>query len=559
MKVSIDWLKELVDLQVPIEEVTRLLPLLTIGLKEVTPEYFELDMKGYNRADLLSLRGVAYEISAITDSPLSFQENSGYTWKNKNISEVEAQVENSKLAPVYCLAKIEGLKVEKSNPQWIKKLNESGMRSVNNIADITNLVMLEYGQPLHSFDADIVEDGTIIVRTAKSGEEIVTLDNKKRKLETSDLLITDPEKALGLAGVMGGKNSEVADSTTAIILEAAIFDPVNLRQTASRLNLQSEASRRFQHGLTKKRLLAALDAAIRMYQDLGGKLTAITLIGNLEDPTEEITLNKEKLNSLVGIEFKTEEVAAYLKSLRFDLKPKKQGWIVVPPYFRLDVNIEADVIEEVARMYGYEKIPSKPLQGEFPEPIDQKLFNFIYNLKTTLVSLGLTEVQTYSFYSTKVLDNLNKSKEKLIRVVNPISSETEYLRDELWPNLLEKTAENLKFFDNVEIFEVGKTYRPKARELPEEEYKLAITVSDNTKEPIEKLYSLFKETMEKLGINIKLKKETQNTQEKQLFHPTRFAKLLKNKGEIGFIAEVHPRIVNKFGTEKRITVLEISL
>lgn len=258
MRVSMSWLKELVDLKIPLKEMIRLLPLRTVGLKEASQDSFELDMKGYNRADLLSMRGVAYEIAAITNSEVSFKENLDYIWEKLQLPAVETEVKDANLAPVYCLAKIEGLKVDKSSPDWIKKLNDSGMRTVNNIADVTNLIMLEYGQPLHAFNSNTVKDGKIIVRKASQEERIVTLDNKTRNLEAADLLITDPEKALGIAGVMGGKNSEVSDSTTTILLEAAIFDPVNLRNTATRLGLQSEAGKRFQHGLTKKKTTSSL-------------------------------------------------------------------------------------------------------------------------------------------------------------------------------------------------------------------------------------------------------------------------------------------------------------
>lgn len=564
MKVSISWLKDIVDLKVPIDEVIRLLPLRTIGLQEVTPDYFELDMKGYNRADLLSLRGVAYEVAAITDSSVKFDETpeDEYIWVGKNLPEIDVEIEDPNLCPVYCLAKIEGLEATPSSGDWIKALANCGMRSVNTVVDVTNLIMLGFGQPLHAFDADTVKNEKIIVRTAKPAEKLITLDNKTRTLETSDLVIADPEKALGLAGVMGGKNSEISDKVPlTILLEAAIFDPTTLRKTATKLGLQSEASKRFQHGLTKKRLLQALDEAIRM---LGGELTAITLKGYLKDPVKKITLRQEKLNSLVGIDFKPEEVENYLKKLGFILATKDQvfcGWEVEVPYFRLDVGIEEDVIEEVARMYGYEKIPAKPLPGQLPAPIDQKLFDLIYNLKKTLVNLGLTELQTYSFYSARVINNLNIDKDNLVKIANPISSETEYMRSELWPNLLEKTADNLKQgFEEIAVFEIGKVYQPQKGELPKEEYKLSIALSDDSKNTTQKLYSIIQNLTSHIGGGKLVFQQTEmNENEKQLFHPVRFGKLVIDEKEIGFLAEIHPRITNKFGVGKRVAVLEINI
>src|SRR5579884_3774388 len=197
MKVSISWLKELVDINKPIDEVVKLINLKTIGTKEVTEDFIELDMKGHHRADLLSMRGVALEVGAITDSPLKFEDN--VPTLPADLPQVDIQIDDTNLFPFYSLVKIENLQVGPSPQEWAKKLEACGMRSVNNVADVTNLVMLEFGQPLHSFDAYQVKEEKIVVRTAHQGEEIETLDGKLRTLENSDLLITDPEKALGIA------------------------------------------------------------------------------------------------------------------------------------------------------------------------------------------------------------------------------------------------------------------------------------------------------------------------------------------------------------------------
>jgi phenylalanyl-tRNA synthetase beta chain len=475
MKVAKKWLKELVKLPASFEELERLMPLRTIAITESTPEYFELDMKGYNRADLLSLRGVALEVAAITNSHVTFKDigNTEYEWVEKGVPKLEVKVEDLDLIPVYCLAKVEGLKVDKSSEDWIKKLADSGMRSVNNIADVTNLVMLEYGQPLHSFDAETIDQKKIIVRTAKKDETLVTLDEKKRALISSDIVITDPTKVVGLAGVMGGKNSEVSDGTHSILLEAAIFDPVTIRKTATRLNLNSEASKRFQHGLTKKRLLEALNAAILMYQQLGGTLTGLTLVGDFEDQKVIIPLSLEQTNNLIGVEITEQFVEDSLKKLNFTLADKinqdsQISWVVCPPFYRLDVSIAEDVIEEVARMYGYEKIEAKPLVGELPAKVDQTFFTLINSTRQSLAQSGITEVQTYSFYSTEVLNNLEKEKSNLLKLTNPMSAETEYLRDALWPNLLEVSAFNLKYLEEVVAFELGKVYKREGSEVKEQ-------------------------------------------------------------------------------------------
>lgn len=572
MKVSIDWLKEFIDLpagkaglKIPLEEVTALIPLRTIGTKEITKDFIELDMKGYNRADLLSLRGVAYEIAAITgslDSPVKFTEpdETKYLWVEETFPKLEVTVADEQLTPVYCLAKIEGLRVGPSDQAWVKKLTDCGLRSINNIADITNLVMLEYGQPLHAFNAESVRNEKVIVRCAKKGEIITTLDGKVRDLETSDLLITDPQNALGIAGVMGGKDSEVSDSTTTILLEAAIFDPSSIRKAATRLKLQSEASKRFYHGLTRKRLLQALNAAIKMYEQLGGRLTGITLTGNFKDQTKSVQLTQEKINSLIGVDIPSNQVENSLTklgcklNLRSHLLSGKAIWDVAIPYWRLDINIEEDLIEEIARMYGYEKIPAQELVGEIPPKIDQSLFALIYRLKTALVDLGLTEVQTYSFYSTDVLNNFEFAKDELVRVANPISSETEYLRSQLWPNLIKVVVENLKYgYKDLTVFELGKTYHPKENSIPEEKYCLGLTLINGTDNPIQELSQILNQLKTKIShiggvIN-----------EQKLFHPTRCANLAFNGQSVGKVVEIHPRILDKFGIAKRVAVAEIAI
>ena len=557
MKVSISWLKELVDLKVSNKELITLLPMRTIGLKETNESFLELDMKGYNRADLLSMRGVAREVAAITDSKVNFESVNKYIWEDRDLLEVKVRVENTELCPVYCVAKIEGLKVTKSSEDIVKKLTDSGIRSIDNITDITNLLMIEYGQTMHSFDASKVTDETMIVRLAKKGEQFMTLDGKERKLTEEDMLITDPIGILSLSGIMGGKNSEITAETDTILLEVAIFDPVSIRKTSQRFNLYSEASKRIQHGLTKTNLLQALDAAIKKYGEMGGKLTAITLTGDLEDKPKTVSLRHEKVNSLIGVELSTSEVEQTLRKLGFSLgvlsgSPPK--WEVTVPYFRLDINIEEDLIEEVARIYGYEKIPSNELKGELPEKIDQSLPNFIYDLKKTLADAGLTEVQTYSFVSTKVLHALGANEENLkkaVKVANPISSETEYLRTFIWPNLIEVIEKNIKQgYRDIAVFEIGKIYQPG----PKESYRLAIALMNGTDNPVEELISLASHLK---GVN--LKKSGLMKELEVLFHPTKYAIAEVNGKVVGSLAEVHPRFLNHFGIEKRVAILEISI
>jgi phenylalanyl-tRNA synthetase beta chain len=569
MKVNINWLKELLDLNISIEDLVELLPLRSVSIKEVTEKFIELDMKGYNRTDLLSMRGVAREVSAISGSKLTFKslQEGDFAWNQEKLPITKVSVENKNLCPYYTITKIRGVKAGKSPADWVKKLSDAGVRSVDTLTDITNIIMLEYGQPLHAFDASSVKNEEIIVRTAYKGEKLITLDGKIRDLDPQDLLIADSQKVLGLAGVMGGKVSEVNENTSTILLEAAIFDPATIRKTSTRLGLFSEASKRFQHGLTKEELLQALDAAVKMYAQLGGKITAIAMTGDFEDKIIELSLTKDKLDSLVGINIDPNEVENYLTRLGFTFKRTGAnldhlegglGWHVIPSYYRLDVNLAEDVIEEVARMYGYEKIPAKKVGESKSIQKEDPIFQKITSIRDALVNLGLTEIQTYSFYTTEVLNALGSndtSKRALVKLANPISQETEYLRINLWPNLVEVSGKNLKNgLKDIAIFEIGKVFQNGDNGEPTENYHLAIALMNGTDNPLAELHQIIKD----LRV-IDYVKLTHTGHVQNLFHPRRSMMVDENDMQIGELAEVHLRVLNKLGIEKRVAILEIEL
>lgn len=538
MKISLSWLKELVNFNLTPKQLAEKLSLISIGIKQTTKDFLELDLT-YNRGDLLSMRGVAREVGAITSSKVNFKDE---VFPKFNLPETPMQLEDEKLCPVYCIATIENLKVEQSPKVWVKRLSDCGMRTVNKIADVTNLIMMEYGQPMHAFDAAKVAQQTLIVRSAQKGEKLITLDGKVRNLDQADLLIADPAKTLALAGVMGGKDSEVSDSTTTILLEAAIFDPIVIRKTSKKHGLNSEASKRFQHGLTKANLLQALSAAIKMYEGLGGKLTAISLVGDLQDKPKTIQLTQQKTNSLLGIDIPSSQVESSLKSLGFNPRGSGSDWDVTVPYFRLDIGIEEDLIEEVARMYGYEKIEGVKLIDEKIPELDQTLPNSIYDLKTKLKAIGLTELHSYSFYSTAVLETLQlteEDKKRLIKIANPISSETEYLREALWPNLLEVVGKNIRQgFGDIAVFEIGKVYYQENGQ-PQETYRLSIALMNGSDNPLPELYQLA-QSLHPKGVQLPA----------HLFHPKR---------QTDGMGEVHLRLLNKLGIEKRVAVTEMAV
>jgi phenylalanyl-tRNA synthetase beta chain len=574
MKVSKQWLKQLVNYSVSDEELINLFNHKTIGTKEVTEDFIELDMKGYNRADLLSLRGVAYEVSALTESVVNFEEpvETSLYWVEKQLPAVSVEVADEKLSPLYCLVKIEGLKVENSSEEWKKKLTDSGIRSVNNMADVTNLVMLEYGQPLHAFDYDSVkrlaDSDLIVVRRAKTGEKLVTLDHKTRDLTQEDIVISGEKVAVGLAGVMGGENTEVTNQTTSILLEAAIFDPGMLRKTANRLALGSEASKRFYHGLKAKRLFQALDASIKMYEDLGGKVTGISIVGETLDQLKTVPLRLSKINQLIGETLSASDVEKYLKRLHFSLSEpistgEETSWVVTVPYFRLDVELEEDLIEEVARMYGYEKITSHSAANIEVARIDQSKFDFLRKLSEKVVALGLTEVSSYPYFSSKALDSLGwaeKDKSFLVKIANPISSETQYLRQSIWPNLVEVIDKNMRQgFKDMAIFEIGKSYYFDTQGNPKEGYRLAIALMNGSENPLAELNAIVAKINVEMNLGVNIKQAKPEEIAEYFVHPTRYTEVIKDGEQIGGMSEVHKRVTDFLGIDKRVAVFEVEL
>jgi phenylalanyl-tRNA synthetase beta chain len=556
MKVSIDWLNELVELNGSVEDLVELLPLRSIGTKEVTADFIELDMKGYNRADLLSMRGVAYEVAAITDSKLKFEEEE--VDLDEKSATIDVEIQHKKDCPIYLVAQIDGVKVGKSNPDTIKKLADSGIRAVNNVVDITNLIMLEYGQPLHAFDGRVCTNRNgnvqIGVRRAMSDESIQTLDEKDRVLMTEDIVIVSGQQVIGIAGVMGGKVSEVSDQTTTIVLEAAIFDPRLLRKTANRLSIHSEAAKRFYHGLTEKRLLQAFAKAIKELEKLGGKVVGIKKVGDY--PAEKIDINVEvsKINALVGLDLGDDFIIQSLRKLYFEVEKSGDMLTVRPPYFRLDCRIGVDIVEEVARMYGYEKIPAKELAGETPEKIDQTKFEFEQKLRASLVELGFNEVLTYSFVGSKIIEAMEWTNDSMVKVANPISSETEYLRRQIWPNLVSALISNLKFRKSAKIFEIGKTYSAIDGEIIERRV-VSLAWADDGDDPFAALSGVFEALGGMAGVKWTLQANDTNNN----LHPVRQVRVLDEDQIVGVGGEVNMRLIDTLGGNKRIAIIEVRI
>ncbi|MFQ6117993.1 MAG: phenylalanine--tRNA ligase subunit beta, partial [Candidatus Bipolaricaulia bacterium] len=441
----------------------------------------ELDLTP-NLARCFSIIGVAREVAALTGQKFKTPEVEWQPFGPSISGQVEVEIEDSDLCARYCAALVKGVKIEKS-PFWLRRrLTLAGMRPINNIVDITNYVMWEWGQPLHAFDYRKLHGRdhgppVIIVRRAKPGERIVTLDGVERELTEEMLLITDPAGPIAVAGVMGGLESEVTESTRDVLLESANFSNTNNRRTAQALKLPSEAAARFGRGIPAKLTIPALLRAAELIRELAGGEIAEGIVDVYPRPQEEVELefDPHEVERLLGMAIPAGEIEEVLERLEFECKPQNKKIQVKVPWHRLDISCPADLVEEVARVVGYDRIPTTLLADALPPPRRDRALELEGEVKDILVGCSLCEVITYSLTSLELAARLDPEVETegYLRVANPLSREREYLRKEILPELLRTAAENLKHRERVALFEVGRVYLPtEGAKRPEEPRRL---------------------------------------------------------------------------------------
>lgn len=421
----------------------------------------EIDNKSLtHRSDLFGHIGIARELSAIMNKKIKLPTFNKFSAK-KNKDSLSIIVEDKKLCPRYMAVVVDKVNIKES-PKWMQiRLRNCGVRPINNIVDITNYVLLEYGQPLHAFDFDKLsgDKKNIIIRSARNGEKITTLDGKERELFKKDLIIADTKKVIAIAGVMGGVETEVDNHTKKIIIESANFDSNSVRKTSQRLALRTEAVTRFEKGLSPYFAKEGINRVIQLLIKYAGAEISSKLYDTLSSTLreKEITLDINQLNKYIGVEIKIQKVISILKSLDFKVSGTKKIKVTVPVY-RMDINIPEDLIEEVARIYGYDNIKPIEISGML-EPVTS--LNEIYwgnKVTEILAGLGLCEVMNYSFYGDKLLKKSLLTSKDHIELENPISKDLNYLRTSLLPGLFQSVKKNIENFDDIQLFEVGHVY-----------------------------------------------------------------------------------------------------
>ncbi len=515
-----------------------------------------------NRPDAFCMIGLAREASAVLGAKFLWREPVvPSVAKGMTAMELHVKVSAPKTCTRYqaVVMTIDFPPGQKSNWEITKRLISAGLRPVNPVVDITNYVMLEYGQPMHAFDYDQLAGRSIVVRNAKEGEKMMMLDGVEREFKTSNLLICDGEKPVAVAGVMGGEHSGVHENTKTVVFEAATFDPVSIRRTARSLNVQTDASLRFEKGLPEDLTSAALARAVELCEKYAGGRVASKVLDERSVPHKKVKFpfRPEKAEALIGITISVKDMKKILVSLGFGLVGTGKKWEVTVPYWREhDIEGERDFAEEIARVYGYANLPSVMPAGEIPTYGFDPLLDAEDAAKRFFKGAGCSELLNYSLVPAAHFEKCNLNPADAIRIANPLSADFEYLRMSLLPGFLQTIQENQGLFPEGKVFEVSNCYLKREGELPDE----VLTMSGAVYGPYDddRLFreakGLFEAYAAEVGVHVAYARMEGGPQ-----HPGRSVKILANGEFVGWIAETHPVVCKKFGVDGRVAAFEVPL
>ncbi|SDI39148.1 phenylalanyl-tRNA synthetase beta subunit [Planococcus glaciei] len=519
-----------------------------------------------NRADAMSMLGVAYEVGAILSEDVKLPESNYTEAADSAESMLSLNVDSPEANPLYVAKVIRNIEVKES-PMWLQqRLMAAGVRPHNNVVDVTNYVLMEYGQPLHAFDYDSLKTGNITVRQAKEGEKITTLDDTERTLSAHNLVITNGEEPVALAGVMGGANSEVSNSTTTIVIESAYFASGSIRQTSKDHGLRSDASSRYEKGVDPNRVIPAAERAASLIAELaGGEVLAGSLVFDQLDREEKIVkVSPDFINTRLGMKIPFEDMMEILGRLKFNTDAINGQLVISVPTRRQDIQIEEDVVEEIARLYGYDEIPATlPVTEAAPgglTPYQEKR----RIVRKVLEGAGLLQATTYSLTSEKSATQFALTETETTKLLMPMSEERSTLRQSLLPHLLESVSYNTaRRMDSVALYETGAVFLKADDELLNEEEHLAIAMTglwlDHSWQGEKKEVDFFvlKGIVEGLANRLGVELAFERGQMDGL-HPGRTAFIMLNGNRIGVIGQLHPT-EQKARDLKNTVVMELNL
>lgn len=529
-----------------------------LGLDDTVFEYEITN----NRVDCYSVLGIAREAAATFRKPFNPPVVTE-TGNSEDVNDyIKVEVEAKDLCTRYTARVVKNIKLAPS-PKWMQqRLMTAGIRPINNIVDITNYVMEEYGQPMHAYDLDTIAGSKIVVRTAKDGEEFVTLDGQVRKLDSQTLVICDGEKAVGLAGIMGGENSMITDDVKTMLFEAATFDGTNIRKSTKRLGIRTDASGKFEKGLDPENALAAMNRACQLIEELGAGEVVGGVVDVYPNPVtrKRISFEPEKYNALLGTNVSSEEMLQYFE--RLEVEYDKDNNELIIPTFRQDLNRDADMAEEVARFFGYDNIPTTLPKGETTMgkvSFEQRIEDVAGEIAQFC---GFSEAMTYSFESPKVFDKLklepDSSYRKTVVISNPLGEDFSVMRTLPLNGMLTSLATNYNRRNkNVKLYEMAKVYLPDedTEKLPEE--KVMFTLGFFGEGDFFTMKGVVEEFLDRVGMRVK---PVYNPQAGIPFlHPGRQAAIEYNGTEIGYLGEVHPDVADNYGIGEKAYIAVIDI
>lgn len=542
-----------------------------LGLNDVVLE-FELTA---NRADCFSVMGLVREIAAITGNKPHFPEIKLNEDDDTNLSDIFAvEIADPDLCSRFSTRMLKNVKIGPS-PEWMQqRLEGAGIRSINNVVDVTNFVMIELGHPMHAYDYDQIAGQKLIARRAVEGEELHTLDDTSRKAKGEMLVIADTEKAAGLAGIMGGFETEITDKTTTVVLESADFYGPCIRRTARACGLSSEASGRFERGIDSETTIKALDRAAQLLQEMGACTVCRGIVDVYPNPKQPvyITFTPEQINGHLGTEIAKETMLSIITSVGFEVTKDENGEITVKvPSWRNDVSRMADISEEIARLYGYDKIKSTLPEGASMQGSQSDKQTFIDKVKASLSAQGLCETISFALTNEATFDKLNIPQDDALRqailIMNPLSDEYPLIRTTLLSSVFDNLSRNLaRKNDDVALFEVGTVFFPKAlpvTELPNETVKIAGAITGrrhahiwNQSNDMVDFYDA-KGIIEELFADLRITRYTVEAGTHYAMHPGKTALFKKGRDVLATIGEVHPAVLAAYGITKPVYIFEL--